>query len=39
VRDGELTMKVGGNPAGSKVSSDGSSDSCINYLHIKRVRK
>jgi hypothetical protein len=39
VRDGELTMKVGGNPPGSKVSSDGSSDSCINYLLIKRIRK
>jgi hypothetical protein len=38
VKDGKLTMKVGGNP-GSRVSADGSTDTCINYLLIKRVRK
>jgi hypothetical protein len=38
VRDGELTMKVGGY-TGTKVSSDGSTDTMINYLLIKRVRK
>jgi hypothetical protein len=38
VKDGWLTMKVGGFP-GNKVSSDKSSDTIINYLSIKRIRK
>jgi hypothetical protein len=38
VKDGELNMVVGGNP-GPKKSADGSTDTCINYLLIKRVRK
>jgi hypothetical protein len=38
VRDGELTMVVGGFQS-KKVSSDLSSDTIINYLLIKRVRK
>jgi len=38
VKDGELNMTVGGNP-GPKKSADGSTDTCINYLLIKRVRK
>src|SRR6185436_12194505 len=38
VKDGELNMIVGGNP-GPKKSADGSTDTCINYLLIKRVRK
>jgi FecR-like protein len=38
VKDGELTMKVGGYQ-GKIMSSDGSSDTLINYLNIKRVRK
>lgn len=38
VKDGELTMKIGGNP-GPKVSGDKSTDTLINYLTIKRVRK
>jgi hypothetical protein len=38
VKDGELTMVVGGNP-GNRKSGDGSTDTCINYLQIKRVRK
>ena len=38
VKDGELTMVVGGNP-GTRKSGDGSTDTCINYLLIKRVRK
>ena len=36
VRDGELTMIVGGNP-GLRKSSDGSTDTIINYLIIKRI--
>jgi hypothetical protein len=36
VKDGELTMIVGGNP-GQRKSSDGSTDTILNYLVIKRV--
>ena len=36
VKDGELTMVVGGNP-GQKKSIDGSTDTILNYLNIKRV--
>lgn len=38
VRDGELTMKVGGY-AGSRVSGDGSVDTILNYLIIQRLKK
>lgn len=38
VKDGELTMKVGGY-AGAKVSVDGSSDTILNYLIIERLKK
>jgi len=36
VKDGELTMIVGGNP-GQRKSSDGSTDTILNYLIIKRI--
>ncbi len=38
VKDGELTMVVGGNPSGKK-SSDGSTDTLINYLIIRKLKK
>ena len=38
VKDGQLTMVAGGNTS-SRVASDGSTETCINFLLIKRVRK
>ena len=38
VKDGELTMKVGGNP-GPRKSGDGSTETLINFLIVRKLKK